>query len=151
MAWCEDCAEMSWELEKARVLYKYAKREAQQFIPMSFSPPELRGSARRDQLARKHSYDPAQRSPQPFQLQGEVWCAICGVDVFQAPSVPKDRRYNIKQKKELLKVLNKCLAIVAKEEGKVDSSLNKWLFEEDIEDFRNVRARTKPIGGRTWC
>lgn len=66
ISWCNDCFEMSWELQKAHVLYKHIKKEAQQFIPLNYNAEYRSGTSKKDWLARKKSYDPS------LHLQGSI-------------------------------------------------------------------------------
>ena len=64
--------------------------------------------------------------------------------------MPKDRRYNIKQKKELVKILYRCHAVICKAEGKVDEALAKWLYFDDVADYKNVFRAHEPFLERNF-
>ena len=128
LSWCDNCYEMSWELEKARILYKYIKKEAQQYIHLNYAV-ESKNNVKKDSTYRKKSYD-----------------SICNPlgELHPTSILPKDRRYNIKQRKEVIMTIQQCLSIVTKEEARADTILGKWIYADDLADFKNVRF---PLNG----
>lgn len=127
--WCDECLEMSWELEKARVLYKSLRKEAQQYIPLNYDIIQPASSITKQNKSdllvfRRRSYDSAPNASSPLN--------------FPIMNMPKDRRYNIKHKSGLTKNLQTCLNIVLHEEMRVDFCLGKWLYPDDVADFKNV-------------
>ena len=123
LVWCNDCYEMGWELEKARILYKIGKKEAQQYIHMNYAI-EPKAYQKQNSLFRKKSYDSISN---PLE------------ELHSTLALPKLKRYNIRHKKEIIGSLQQCLSIVTREEERVHSMLSNWIYDEDIEDFKNVK------------
>lgn len=122
LSWCDDCYEMSWELEKARILYKCVKKEAQQYIHLNYAV-EAKSSIKKDSIFRKMSYDSISS---PLE------------ELHSTSVLPKDRRYNIKQRREVIATIQECLGIVTKAESRADALLGKWIYGDDLCDFKNV-------------
>ena len=61
------------------------------------------------------------------------------VDADQIVGFIQSKRYNMRQKQELLRVLQLCVAIINKAEAGVERLLCNWLYAEDVADYRNVR------------
>ena len=136
VGWCDDCLELSWELQKAHVLYKHVKKEALACIPLAYGADPKALGLQKAWAARKHSCDAA------LQEQRRDAMLRCSLEVDPGAGGNTCKRYNMKQRRELLHGLQLCVSAINRADAAVDRLLGKWLYAEDIADYRNVEYTT---------
>ena len=138
---CNECFQMSWELQKIEVLYRHIKSQAKLFYCLNYKSGI---AAEKMNLVKAKKLTPKFES---FHCDHEFEMS----DILQAETCDENEafmnknRINFAQKKTIIKVLHHCILRLRKYEQTVVEILSPYLFIEDISEYKNVNFLTSNL------